>query len=96
MHAVVISESTLTLSERDTATPQSGDVIVAMAGAGLNAADLLQRAGFYPAPAGWPADIPGLEVSGTVVALGDQVPRHVSCGIECQGAIFLEGGDHRG
>ncbi|MEI8127647.1 MAG: zinc-binding dehydrogenase [Actinomycetota bacterium] len=73
MHAVVISESTLTLSERDTATPQSGDVIVAMAGAGLNAADLLQRAGFYPAPAGWPADIPGLEVSGTVVALGDQV-----------------------
>ena len=39
-------------------------------GAGLNRADLAQLAGFYPAPPGSPADIPGLEFAGDVVALG--------------------------
>jgi putative PIG3 family NAD(P)H quinone oxidoreductase len=47
--------------------------VVRVAGAGLNRADLAQRAGFYPAPPGVPADIPGLEVAGSVVALGDGV-----------------------
>lgn len=42
-------------------------------GAGLNAADLLQRAGHYPAPAGWPADVPGLEAAGIVTGLGPGV-----------------------
>ena len=41
--------------------------------AGINAGDLLQRAGYYPAPPGSPADIPGLEAAGEVVALGDGV-----------------------
>ena len=40
------------------------------AGAGLNRADLAQQAGFYPAPPGVPADIPGMEFSGEVAALG--------------------------
>ena len=42
-------------------------------GAGLNRADLVQRAGFYHAPPGSPADIPGLEFAGEVVAHGDGV-----------------------
>ncbi len=42
-------------------------------GAGLNRADLVQRAGFYQAPPGSPADIPGLEFAGEVVAHGDGV-----------------------
>ncbi len=37
--------------------------------AGLNRADLLQRQGQYPAPHGWPADIPGLEYAGEVEAV---------------------------
>ena len=41
--------------------------------AGLNPADLQQRAGRYPAPPGSPPDIPGLEVSGTVEACGASV-----------------------
>ena len=41
--------------------------------AGLNPADLQQRAGAYPAPPGYPADIPGLEVCGTVEACGERV-----------------------
>ena len=42
-------------------------------GAGLNRADLVQRAGFYHAPPGSPPDIPGLEFAGEVVAHGDGV-----------------------
>ena len=41
--------------------------------AGLNRADLLQRAGLYPAPPGVPADVPGLEFAGEVVEHGDGV-----------------------
>jgi NADPH:quinone reductase-like Zn-dependent oxidoreductase len=50
-------------------------VLVRVAGAGVNRADLLQRAGFYPAPPGSPPDIPGMEFAGTIVELGDGVDR---------------------
>ena len=49
------------------------DVVVAVHSAGLNAADLLQRRGFYPAPPGWPEDVPGMEMAGVVSAVGDRV-----------------------
>ena len=45
------------------------------AAAGLNGADMLQVAGHYPAPPGAPADIPGLEIAGEVVACGRRVGR---------------------
>jgi len=48
----------------------AGEVLVEIAAAGLNRADCLQRRGFYPAPAGAAADVPGLEFAGTVVELG--------------------------
>jgi putative PIG3 family NAD(P)H quinone oxidoreductase len=50
--------------------PGPGEVLVRVAAAGVNRPDLLQRAGHYPPPPG-ASDIPGLEVAGTVVALGD-------------------------
>jgi NADPH:quinone reductase len=71
VHAVVIDEGQLTIRERPTPQPGGRDVLVAVRGAGLNAADLLQRAGLYPAPPGWPSDIPGLELAGVVVATGE-------------------------
>src|SRR3989441_4556858 len=40
--------------------------------AGLNRADILQRLGRYPAPPGYPQDIPGLEFAGEVVEVGDE------------------------
>ncbi len=43
--------------------------------AGLNRADLIQRRGQYPAPPGWPADIPGLEYAGEVEAVRPGVTR---------------------
>ena len=59
------------LEQRDDPVPGRGQVLVAATHAGLNPADLLQRAGRYPAPPGSPTDIPGLEVAGEVVACGD-------------------------
>src|SRR4051812_3018400 len=43
--------------------------------AGLNRADILQRRGSYPAPHGWPANIPGLEYAGEVEVVGSGVTR---------------------
>jgi putative PIG3 family NAD(P)H quinone oxidoreductase len=55
--------------------PGAGEVRVRVAAAGLNRADLLQRRGAYPAPPGWPAEIPGLEYAGTVESVGAGVTR---------------------
>ncbi len=61
--------------ERPDALAGDEEVLVAVSHAGLNPADLSQRAGRYPAPPGFPADVPGLEVAGTVVACGSKVTR---------------------
>ena len=61
------------LQDRSDPEPGSGEVLVRVRYAGLNPADLQQRAGRYPAPAGAPQDIPGLEVAGVVEAVGSQV-----------------------
>lgn len=54
--------------------PAPGEVLIRVAAAGVNGPDLMQRKGLYPAPAG-ASDLPGLEVSGEVVAAGGQVKR---------------------
>lgn len=53
--------------------PAAGEVLIKVAGAGVNRADVMQRQGVYPMPPGAPADIPGLEVAGEIVALGTGV-----------------------
>lgn len=65
-------ESVLTLAEVPDPQPGSGEVVIDVAAAGVNRADLLQRQGHYPPPKG-ESDIPGLEVSGTISAVGDDV-----------------------
>src|ERR1700753_919438 len=59
---------------RDVSAPQPGpgQILIAVAAAGLNNADLLQARGHYPPPLG-ASDILGMEVSGTVAALGPDV-----------------------
>jgi putative PIG3 family NAD(P)H quinone oxidoreductase len=54
--------------------PAPGEVLIKIATAGVNRPDCLQRQGGYPPPPG-ASDIPGLEVAGTVVALGEGVER---------------------
>ena len=59
---------------RDVPQPGWGEVLIRVAGAGINRADTLQRQGLYPMPPGV-TDIPGLECSGVVVALGEGCSR---------------------
>jgi putative PIG3 family NAD(P)H quinone oxidoreductase len=63
----------VSLTERPTPEPGTGEVRVRVRYAGMNPADANQRAGRYPAPPGSPPDIPGLEVSGTIEAVGPGV-----------------------
>src|SRR3954464_1258308 len=52
----------------------SGEILIKVAAAGVNRPDVMQRKGLYPPPEG-ATDIPGLEISGEVVAVGQNVPR---------------------
>ena len=73
MTAIEIAEpggpDVLRAAERPTPEPGLGEVLVKVAAAGVNRPDVLQRKGGYPPPPG-ASDIPGLEIAGTVVALG--------------------------
>ncbi len=53
--------------------PVADRVRVRVHAAGLNRADILQRRGSYPAPPGYPQNIPGLEFAGEIEAIGDSV-----------------------
>lgn len=76
MRAITISRpggpEVLTVSEVEEPTPGPHEVVIDVAAAGVNRADVAQREGAYPPPAGAPA-CPGLEVSGTIVAIGASV-----------------------
>jgi putative PIG3 family NAD(P)H quinone oxidoreductase len=78
MKAVIITShggaEVLDVREVETpARPTADRVRVRVRAAGLNRADVLQRQGHYPAPPGYPRDIPGLEFAGEVDAVGEQV-----------------------
>lgn len=73
MYAVTIVDRALQWAEQPDPEPGRGEVLVRVRAAGLNGADRLQVAGFYPAPPGSARDIPGLEVAGEVAATGPGV-----------------------
>jgi NADPH2:quinone reductase len=62
----------LTVARRPLPSPVAGDVLIRVVAAGVNRPDCLQRAGAYAPPPG-ASDLPGLEVAGTIVALGEGV-----------------------
>lgn len=78
MTAIEIAESggpeVLRPVERPVPVPEAGEILIAVAAAGINRPDVVQRLGLYPPPPG-ASDIPGLEVAGTVAALGEGVTR---------------------
>jgi NADPH:quinone reductase len=71
--AAVVVDGRLELEQRPDPVPGDGEVLVRVRAAGINGADLAQRAGRYPPPPGAPPDIPGLECAGEVVATGPRV-----------------------
>jgi NADPH:quinone reductase len=77
MKAIEISEpggpEVLRWCERSVPKPGPGEVLVRVAAAGVNRPDIVQRMGLYPPPPG-ASDLPGLEISGEVIAIGQDVP----------------------
>lgn len=70
MQAAVVEDGALVVEERPDPVAGEGQILIRVRAAGVNGADLHQRAGRYPAPPDAPADIPGLECAGEVVAVG--------------------------
>ena len=75
MRAATIRDGRIEVVEHPDPEPQDGQLLVRVHAAGLNGADMLQLAGGYPAPPGAPADIPGLELAGEVLACGRRAER---------------------
>ena len=79
MITIAISEpggpDVLTDIQRPVPAPAPGEVLIEVAAAGVNRPDVMQRRGLYPPPPG-ASDIPGLEIAGTVVALGEGAARY--------------------
>ena len=76
MRAIEVTEpgepEVLVLGEHAVPSVSAGDVLIRVAAAGVNRADVMQRRGNYPPPPG-ASDVLGLEVSGTVAAVGEAV-----------------------
>ena len=93
MHVVEIAEpgpaEGLRLTTRPAPAPAAGEVLVKVTAAGVNRADVMQRQGKYPPPPG-ASDIPGLELSGTVAAVGEGVSHPAAGDPVC--AIVTGGG----
>lgn len=80
----------LRIVRRPVEQPESDEVLICTAAAGVNRADLMQRAGTYPLSGGL-TDVLGLEVSGTVVATGADVPHDLRGATVC---ALLPGGGY--
>lgn len=83
-------ESRLALIEAPIPKPQANEVLIKVHAAGVNRGDLLQREGRYPSPPG-ASPLPGLEVSGKVVALG---PNTQNLNIGSSVCALLSGGGY--
>jgi NADPH:quinone reductase len=70
MQAATIVDGELRWRARADPVPIGSQLVVSVRAAGINAADLVQRRGLYPAPPGWDPDVPGMELAGEVVATG--------------------------
>ncbi len=99
MHAVTVVDGALRWREHADPVPGDQELLVEVRAAGLNAADLLQRQGLYPAPPGSPPDIPGMELAGEVLVAGmdchrfgagDRVMAVVGGGAQAERAVVHE------
>ncbi|KIC45975.1 NAD(P)H-quinone oxidoreductase [Ruegeria sp. ANG-S4] len=80
----------LEMVRRPVPAPGPGEVLIKVAGAGLNRGDILQRNRTYPAPDGTQYDVLGLEVSGYIAAVGEGVETWVEGDAVC--ALMKDGG----
>jgi NADPH2:quinone reductase len=94
MKAIVINgfggPEVLELQERETPEPKPNEVLIRVKAAGVNRPDIFQRKGNYRPPANAPQDIPGLEVAGTIEAIGAEVTQWKAGNAVC--ALLIGGG----
>ena len=99
MHAVTVVDGALRWREHPEPVPGDQELLIAVRAAGVNAADLMQRQGHYPAPPGSPTDIPGMELAGEVLVAGidcrrfragDRVMAVVGGGAQAERAVVHE------
>ncbi|MFF0371237.1 NAD(P)H-quinone oxidoreductase [Micromonospora sp. NPDC005087] len=91
MHAITVtSDGALEWAEVDTPKPGTNDVLIRVAASALNRADVLQRRGLYPPPAG-ASQVLGLECAGEIVEVGESVSAHR---IGEQVCALLDGGGY--
>src|SRR3954453_11899359 len=64
MRAATVRDGEIVVEDHPDPTPGHGEVLIRVRAAALNGADMMQKRGLYPAPPGWPQDIPGLDVAG--------------------------------
>jgi NADPH:quinone reductase len=75
MRAATIRDREIVVEQHPDPQPGKDEVLIRVRAAGLNGADMMQKRGLYPAPPGWPQDIPGLELAGEVVENGPGATR---------------------
>lgn len=72
MRTIEINNNQLGVTDRPIPNVLANEVLIKVIAAGINRPDIMQRKGLYPAPKG-ASDIPGLEISGTIIKLGKEV-----------------------
>jgi NADPH2:quinone reductase len=75
MRAATVRDGEIVVEDHPEPTPGHGEVLIRVRAAALNGADMMQKRGLYPAPPGWPQDIPGLDVAGAVEQVGPAATR---------------------
>ena len=91
MKAAIVQDKKMVITEVAEPVMGEGDVLVEIHAAALNRADLLQKQGTYPSPAGWP-QWPGLELAGTVVDMGEKAKMESKLCIGDQICALVGGG----
>jgi len=94
MRAMVVGDQqNLVLAQVEKPEPKAGEILIEVYAAALNRADLLQRKGTYPSPAGWP-QWPGLEVAGVVAAMGPEAEKYSDFQVGDKVCALLGGGGY--
>jgi putative PIG3 family NAD(P)H quinone oxidoreductase len=75
VRAATIRDQQIVIEQHPDPEPTGEEVLVRVRAAGLNGGDMMQKRGLYPAPPGYPEDIPGMELAGEVAALGPKAGR---------------------
>ena len=91
MKAILVENGKLKIEEVENPKEKAIEIRVEIHAAALNRADLLQKKGTYPSPAGWP-QWPGLELAGKILALGEEAAKNTNFKIGDKVCALVGGG----